>query len=156
MIRSLLNKAKAEIAWLVLLVVAVAGAFLYVEWRTTEADRDRLLQSAELLCTAAGSDFTAKGKIARGVTCKAQIAALADFKNRTAEITAQTLADAMAAHDARQLADNLAARAAAEAARDAAHRMETADAEAERRNLVDREWTAAVNGVAGLRATLAR
>ncbi len=153
---ALFAKLKAEIGFIVLLVVAVAGAFLYVEWRTVETDRDRLLQSAELLCAAAGEPFAAVGKVARGTACQARISALSDFKARTAEITAKTLADAMAAHDARQLTDNLAARAAAEAARDAAHRMETADAEAERRNLVDREWTAAVNGVAGLRPALAR
>ena len=154
--RALLAKMKAEIGFLVLLVVAVAGCWMYVQMRNARDDRDSLQHAAELLCTAAGQPFAASGKVARGVACQRRITALADFKNRTAEITAQTLADAMAAHDARQLADNLAARRAAEAARDAAHRMETADAEAERRNLVDREWTAAVNGVAGLRPALAR
>ena len=154
--RGIFTKLAAARDFLVLLAVAVAGAWLYVEWQTTRTDRDRLLQSAELLCTAAGTQFAGTGKVARGVACKARIAALTDFQTRTAEITAKTLADAMAAHDARQLTDNLAARAAAEAARDAAHRMETADAEAERRNLVDREWTAAVNGVAGLRPTVDR
>jgi hypothetical protein len=149
--RAFFAKLKAELGFIVLLAVAVAAAWLYVEWRTDRADRDRLLQTADLLCTAAGAEFTGTGKMARGVVCKARIAALADFKNRTDEITANTLADALAAHDARQLTDNIAARAAAEAARDAANRMEIADAEAERRNLVDREWTAAVNGVAGLR-----
>ena len=154
--RGIFAKLAAARDFLVLLVVAAIGAWMYVEWQTTRTDRDRLLQSAELLCTAAGTQFAGTGKVARGIACKARIAALTDFQTRTAEITAKTLADAMAAHDARQLTDNLAARAAAEAARDAAHRMETADAEAERRNLVDREWTAAVNGVAGLRPTVAR
>lgn len=153
---ALFAKIRAEIGFIVLVAVAVAGAWMYVEWRTTRADRNALLQSAELLCTAAGAEFAGTQGLKRGVACKARIAALADFKARTDQITAKTLADALAAHDARQLTDNLAAREAAEAARDAAHRMEIADAEAERRNLVDRDWTAAVNHVAGLRSATAR
>lgn len=144
-------KLRAEMAFVVLLAVAAAGAWMYVRMRTAEADRDDLLRRAELICASAGGDFTA-GKMARGEACRLKVAGLADFKARTDQITAETLAKALADHDARQLTDNNAARRAAEAARDAALRMETADAEAERRNLVDREWTAAVNGVAGLRA----
>ncbi len=142
-------KLRAEMAFIVLLVVAGVGAWMYVQMRSAEADRDDVLRRAELICASAGGDFTA-GKLKRGEACRLKIAGLADFKARTDQITAQTLADALAAHDARQLTDNNAARVAAEAARDAAHRMEISDAEAERRNLVDREWTAAVNGVAGL------
>jgi hypothetical protein len=154
--RALFSKLKAELGFIVLLVVASAGAWMYAEWRTARADRDDLQHRVELICTAGGADFAGAGNVARGVACKARIATLADFKNRTAEITAKTLADALAAHDARQLTDNQAARDAAEMARDAATRMENADAEAERRNLVDREWTAAVNGVAGLRPAVSR
>lgn len=154
--RALFAKLKAEIGFIVLLGVAIALAWVYVEWRTVGTDRDDLQHRVELICSASGVDFAAVGKVERGAACKARIAALSDFKARTAEITAKALTDALAAHDARQLTDNLAARRAAEAARDAAHRMEIADAEAERHNLVDREWTAAVNGVAGLRPALAR
>ncbi|VXC90757.1 hypothetical protein [Sphingomonas sp. 8AM] len=151
LLRGLTAKLRAEMAFIVLLAVAGAGAWLYVQLRSVTADRDDLLRRAELICASAGGDFTA-GKLKRGEACRLKIAGLADFKARTDQITAETLAKALADHDARQLTDNNAARRAAEAARDAAHRMEIADAEAERRNLVDREWTAAVNGVAGLRA----
>jgi len=155
-IRSILAKLKGDFAFVVLLVVAGIGAALYVKAAHVRADRDDLLRRVEVICARAGQPFEASGKVARGVACNVRIAGLADFKAKTDELTAATLAQALADHDARQLTDNLAARAAAEAARDAAHRMETADAEAERRNLVDREWTAAVNGVAGLRPTVAR
>ncbi|MFK3888469.1 hypothetical protein [Sphingomonas sp. NPDC079357] len=149
MIRLLFARLRAEAAFIVLLAVAGAGAWLYVQLRSTAADRDDLLRRAELICASAGGDFAA-GKLRRGEACRLKVAALADFKARTDQITAETLTRALAEHDARQLTDNTAARRAAEAARDAAQRMETADAEADRRNLVDREWTAAVNGVAGL------
>ncbi len=144
-------KLRAEGAFIVLLAVAAVGAWFYVEYRSTRADRDDLLRRAELICASAGGDFTA-GTLKRGEACRLKVAGLADFRARSDQITAATLAKALADHDARQLTDNNAARRAAEAARDAAHRMEIADAQAERRNLVDREWTAAVNGVAGLRA----
>lgn len=151
MIAALFAKIRAELAWLVLVAVGIAAAILYVQARQARADRDDLLHRAELICTASGTEFAGAGKVARGQACRQQVAALRDFRARTDAITAKTLTDALAAHDARQLKDNQAARLAAEAARTAAERMETADAEAERRNLVDRDWFAAVNGVAGLR-----
>lgn len=151
MIAGLLAKLKAEARFLVLLAVAAVGAWLYVHYRQVVADRDDLAHRAELICASSGAEFAATSKLARGIACRAKVAGLADFRARTDEITARTLADALAAHDARQLKDNQAARVAAEAARSAAERMEVADAEAERRNLVDGDWFAAVNGVAGLR-----
>ena len=155
-IRSILAKLKGDFAFVVLLVVGGIGAALYVKAAHVRADRDDLLRRVEVICARAGQPFEASGKVARGVACNLRIAGLADFKAKTDELTAATLAQALADHDARQLTDNNAARRAAEAARDAAQRMESADAEADRRNLVDREWTAAVNGVAGLRPTIAR
>ncbi len=151
MIRLLVARLRAEASFVVLLAVAAAGAWLYVELRRTAADRDDLLHRAALICASASGDFAA-GKLKRGEACRLKVAALADFKARTDQITAATLAQTLADHDARQLTDNNAARRAAEAARDAAQRMESADAQADRRNLVDREWTAAVNHVAGLHA----
>jgi hypothetical protein len=147
---------REQASFLVLLAVAIVGAWLYVHYRQTITDRDDLLRRAEVICARAGQPFEASGKVARGVACSVRVAGLADFKAKTDELTAATLAKALADHDARQLTDNMAARTAAEAARAAALRMEIADANAERRNLVDREWFAAVNGVAGLRAAPAR
>lgn len=150
------GKLTANLSFIVLLVVAGIGAILYVEAQRIRDDRDDLLHRVDVICARAGQPFDATGKVARGVACGVRVAGLADFRAKTDELTAATLAKALADHDARQLTDNQAARAAAEAARSAALRMETADAEAERRNLVDREWFAAVNGVAGLRAPRAR
>lgn len=149
---TLFAKLKAEIGFIVLLVVAGVGAWLYVQFQQVRADRDDAVHRAELICAASGTDWTATSAYQRGVLCKAKVAGLANLKAHTDELTAQTLARALADHDARQSLDNQAARNAAEAARDAAQRMETADADAERKNVVDRDWFAAVNGVAGLRA----
>ena len=152
MIRGLFAKLRAEAGFLVLLAVAVAGAWLYVEFQRMRADRDDAVQRAEIICAKAQSDWTATEGAKRGVTCAARVAELLAFRTNADQETARLLAAAMAEASDRTLKDNQAARAAAEAARNAALRMEAADAEAERRNIVDREWTAAVNGVAGLRA----
>lgn len=149
-------KLSANLSFVVLLLVAAIGATLYVKAAHIRADRDDLLRRVEVICARAGQPFEATGKVARGVACNVKVAGLADFRAKTDELTAATLAQALADHDARQLTDNQAARAAAEAARSAAQRMEFADAKAERTNLVDRDWFAAVNGVAGLRAAPAR
>lgn len=151
--------------WLVLLAVGAIGAFLYVQYSQVRGDRDDAIVRANLICARVGGGFEksvdqvrdAKGRLVtvkhqRGAVCQRLVADLADFKASTDEQSAKTLAKALADHDQRQNNDNLAARSAAEAARSAALRMEAADAEAERTNLVDREWFAAVNGVAGLRA----
>ena len=167
-IRTIWSKVAGEAAFLVLLAVAVVGAWLYVQFQQVRADRDALAHTAEVICASAGAGFAASadqakdtaGQLvtvahARGQLCQRQVVNLAAFKANTDQVTAATLAQALADHDARQNTDNLAARDAAEAARSAALRMEAADAEAERKNLVDREWFAAVNGVAGLRAAAA-
>ena len=152
MIRALFAKVKAEAFFLVLLAVAAVGAWLYVQYRQVSADRDDLQHRAELICAGSGTDFAAIGKMARGVRCAQTVAGLVKFKGDSDQLAAATLAQAMADHDARQNNDTRAARAAAEAASSAAQRMEMADAQAERTNLVDRDWFRAVNGVAGLRA----
>ncbi len=152
MIRRLFAKVKAEAFFLVLLAVAAVGAWLYVQYRQVSADRDDLQHRAELICAGSGTDFAAIGKTARGVRCAQTVAGLVKFKGDSDQLAAATLAQAMADHDARQNNDTRAARAAAEAASSAAQRMEMADAQAERTNLVDRDWFRAVNGVAGLRA----
>jgi hypothetical protein len=151
MIRTLFAMVKAEAAFLVLLAVAVAGAWLYVQYRQTGADRDDVLHRVEVICAGSGIAFAPDGQ-PRGKDCAARVASLVNFKAHTDELTAQTLAQALADHDARQNTDTLAARHAAEAAQSAALRMELADAEAERTNLVGADWMRAVNGVAGLRA----
>ena len=152
MIRALFAKVKAEAFFLVLLAVAAVGAWLYVQYRQVTADRDDLQHRAELICAGSGAEFAGVGKTARGVRCAQTVAGLVKFKGDSDQLAAATLAKAMADHDAQQNEDTRAARAAAEAASSAAQRMEMADAQAERTNLVDRDWFRAVNGVAGLRA----
>lgn len=151
--------------WLVLLLVGGVGAFFWVQFSQVRADRDDAMHRAELICAGIGQPFqpsqtsatSSAGKAvtvahARGALCQRQANDLASFKAKTDEATAAVLAQALSDHDARQNNDSAAARSAAEAANSAAERMEKANAEAERRNIVDREWFAAVNGVAGLRA----
>lgn len=155
-----------ETGWLVLLAVAGVGAWLYIQFAQVRADRDNAIHVADLICAGVGTGFapsvsqqaSTKGKIvlvahARGALCQRRVADLAEFKARTDEATAALLAQALKDHDARQNTDSAAARAAANAARAAAERMEIADAKANRTNIVDHEWFAAVNGVAGLRAS---
>lgn len=151
MIRTFLDKLRAEASFLVLLAVAAAGAWMYVQMQQLRGDRDGAVHQAEIICSKAGSDWAATKQAKRGKACEAHVAGLAGFRAEAAQQTVRIYAAEMAAANARTLKDNQAARAAAEAARSAALRMEAADAEAERRNLVDREWFAAVNGVAGLR-----
>ncbi|WP_375292466.1 hypothetical protein [Sphingomonas melonis] len=151
------SKLRAEAAFIVLFAVAAAGAYLYVQYQRVSADRDDAIHRAEVICAKVGADWSAvpssktSKAVPRGATCARRAADLAAFKASADEQTARLLADTMkdanlrAAHDA-QLASTSAARM-----RDALTRMENADAQAERRNLVDAEWTAAVNHVAGLR-----
>jgi len=152
-LKGLFAKLKAELAFVVLLAVASAGAYFYVRAERAIADRDAILHRAELICRSAGSDFLSKRpRVADGVDCGTRVQRLAEWKGEAERQTAQLMAQALADNAARQARDNDAARRAAEAAQSAALAMEKADAEAERRNLVDREWFAAVNHVAGLRA----
>jgi hypothetical protein len=152
MIKSLFAKLRGDMAFIVLVIVAAVGAWQYVEARQARADRDDLQHVAQVICAGSGTSFAAVGKLARGDACASTVANLVKFKTDSAQLTATTLAQAMADHDARQNDDTRAARAAAEAASSAAQRMEMADAQAERTNLVDSDWFRAVNGVAGLRA----
>ncbi len=156
MIRRLLSplfaKVRAEATFLVLLAVAAVGAYLYVQYQQVRADRDDLQHRAEMICARAGADWSATKDAKRGILCARRAAELATFKSTADQETARLLADTMKDANARAAQDIQNASVSAARMRDALSRMETADAQAERRNLVDREWTSAVNGVAGLRA----
>nr|WP_314469831.1 hypothetical protein [uncultured Sphingomonas sp.] len=152
MIRTLFAKLRAEAAFLVLLAVAAAGAWLYVQLQQVRADRNDLQHTAEKICARAGADWAATKQAKRGVLCARRAAELATFKATADQETARLLAQSMEEANARAARDIQSASLSAARMRDALTRMENADAQAERRNLVDREWTAAVNGVAGLRA----
>lgn len=156
MIRTIFAKLKGEAAFLVLLAVAAVGAYLYVQARQARADRDRVVHWAEVTCAASGTTYASAAKAKPGEACTDQVAGLARFKATSDQRTAQLLAQALADHDARQIKDTNAALAAAQAARSAAALMEAADAKAERTNLVDADWFAALNRTAGLRPTPTR
>lgn len=152
MIRGFFTSLKAQAQFIVLLAVAAAGAIFYVQAQRTRADRDDIAHRAEIICAKAQSDWSAVQGADRGVICARRVAELLTFKTTADQETARVLAAAMEEANARAARDMQSARASADRMRDALSRMEAADVEAERRNLVDREWTAAVNGVAGLRA----
>lgn len=152
MIKTLFAKVRAEATFLVLLAVAAVGAYLYVQYQQVRADRDDLQHRAEMICARAGADWSATKDAKRGVLCARRAAELATFKSTADQETARLLAAVMEEANVRAAKDIENASLSASRMRDALSRMETADAQAERRNLVDREWTAAVNGVAGLRA----
>ena len=137
--------------WLTLVVVAVIGAWLYVQRAEALKQRDDAVHRAEIVCARSGVEGTAPDKGGRGAACARHVADLVKFRADVDRKTIELFTRAMADAKARTVNDNQAARLAAEAARAAAERMETADAEAERRNLVGPDWLAAVNGVAGLR-----
>ncbi len=151
MIAAALTRLRAEGAFIVLAIVAAIGAWLYVGREQARADRDDIAHRAELICTASGTGFAAQHGVERGAACQARVAALVQYQQHSAEIAAQQLAQAMKDHDARQMADNRAALATAQAANAATARMEAAEQNAQRTNLVGRDWYAALNGFAGLR-----
>lgn len=159
------RKVAAEGAWLTLLGVAAAAAYLYVDGARAKADRDALSHWADVTCAHAGTPFAAARvttsdangnpvtlSFDRGQRCRTKVTALAAFKASVDENSARILADAMADRDAKSRSDTILARHAAEQARDALKNMEKLDAEADRTNRVDRDWFAGVNDVAGLRA----
>lgn len=145
-------RLKAEGAFIVLVAVAAIGAWLYVGREQARADRNDLAHRAELICAASGTPFPASGKVERGAACQARVAGLVAYQQHSAEVAAQQLAQALKDHDARQQADNRAALASAQAANEATARMEAAERNAQRTNLVGRDWYAALNVFAGLRA----
>ena len=151
-----LSWIRGEATFLVLFLVAGVGAWLYVQYREVRADRDDIRHRAEMICARAGADWAATKDAGRGVLCARRAAELATFRSTSDQETARLLAAAMEQANARAARDVQNASTSAARMRDALARMESADAQAERRNLVDREWTAAVNGVAGLRAAPTR
>ena len=151
---------RASRQWLTLVVVAAIGAWLYVQFAETRADRDRLLAQADVICASAGEPFVAsvvlvEGKpIARGrgLRCRQRVTDLVAFRTDTERASAEVLAAAMREREGKAAVDARAARDAAQALTSATERMEIADAEAERRNRLDRDWWTAFNDLAGLRS----
>jgi len=145
---------------LTLVVVAAIGAFLYVQLAETRADRDRLAAQADLICATAGEPFAASVVLVgdkpiareRGLRCRQRVTDLVAFRTDTERASAEVLAAAMREREGKAAVDARAARDAAQALTSATERMEIADAEAERRNRLDRDWWTAFNDLAGLRS----
>lgn len=160
MIAALFAKIASSRQWLTLVAVGAAAAFLYIQWSRVTGQRDVAVAWSEKACAAAGVGYAATtetidGKrvnFATGQRCHATIVDLVAFRTDTDRVTAKRLAAAMRDRDARTRTDAAHARAAAEAARAATERMETADAKAASTDRVDRDWFAALNDLAGLRA----
>lgn len=163
MIAAALAKLAGARQWLTLLGLGIAAAYLYAEWSKVTGERDRLAAFVQTACAAAGADYAASvatidGKRVRhsaGQRCQAAIVAAARFRTDTDRMTADTLAAAIRDRDTRARADATHARAAADDARAATARMEAANAKAATTDRVDRDWFAALNDLAGLRADLA-
>lgn len=149
-IAGLIAKVAGARQWLTLLALGAAAAFLYVRWSETSRERDSYAAWADAACAAAGTPYAATKGHPAGQLCRVKIASAAAFRADSDRVTAETLAQAMRDHDARQSADAALARAAAEAARDATTRMEKADANVPPSNRVGSDWFAALNDVAGL------
>lgn len=149
--KTLLAQIAGARAWLTLLVVAAAAAYLYAQLHAARSARDALVQWADATCAAAGTEFAPAGE-PRGRACRLGVAHLAAFRNDTNAETARILADAAREREARLREDARIARDTAIAAADAARAMEKADAEIDSAGRVDRDWFARLNAVAGLRA----
>lgn len=151
MIRTLLAKLKAEAGFLVLLAVAAAGAWLYVQFQRMRADRDDVTRRAELVCAKVGVDWQEKHKRGAGVACADRAAQLRTDREAIDRQTAALLGDAIARGNALSAADAQAARAALSRAQAAERRMENANAKADATDHVGADWIAGLNDLAGLR-----
>lgn len=150
-IRKLLGGLREEIQFIVLLVIAGVGAWLYVQARHAERDRDDVLKRAELVCAAVGVDWTEKHMGGPGTACRMRARQLRTDREAIDRQTSHILSDAMKAQAARSAADAQAARAAMARARAAENRMEKANADADATDHVGPDWIAALNDLAGLR-----
>lgn len=146
--------------FLTLLVLGAVAAWLYVQFAEVRSQRNALFAWADATCAATGTPYAASelpgpdGKpvpIAAGKLCRLAVANHAAFVADTNRQSAELLAAAMKNRDDKTATDAAQARAHALAARTAIERMETEDAEVTN-DRVARDWFAALNDVAGLRA----
>lgn len=152
MIAAALALAARSRQWLTLLALGAAAAWLYIQWAEVRRDRDQLASWADATCAAAGTPFAGGAGVPAGQRCRAAVATAVAFRGDTERATAIALAAAMRERDAGAAADAQAAARDAASTRASLTRMEIADAEAESRRRVDRNWFAALNDIAGLRA----
>lgn len=149
--KTLFGGLKDELRFILLLAVAAVGAWLYVQARHAERDRDDTLKRAELVCAAVGVDWAEKHMRGPGTACALRARQLRTDREGIDRQTATILSDAIKAQAARSAADAQAARAALSRAQTAETRMEKADADADADDHVRADWFAALNDLAGLR-----
>jgi hypothetical protein len=150
-LRKLWGGLRGEIGFIVLLAVAGVGAWLYVQARHAERDRDVAVQRGELVCANVGVKWTAKHPRGPGAACADRASQLRTDREAIDRQTARLLSDAIQAQNARSIADTQAAQAAMARARAADTRMEKANADANAHDHVGADWIAALNDLAGLR-----
>ncbi|WP_347092600.1 hypothetical protein [Sphingomonas parapaucimobilis] len=150
-VRKLFGGLKDELRFVVLLAVVVAGAWLYVQARHAERDRDDVQRRAELVCAGVGVDWTAKHMRGAGAACADRARQLRTDREAIDRNSVRLLTDAMRRANAQTDADRLAAHAALARARAAETRMEAANAKADANDHVRADWIAALNDLAGLR-----
>lgn len=151
-------------AWLTMLAVAGAAAWLYVQYETVRRDRDALLGSLNLICARVGQGVeattiaaaTTAGKSvqirkARGILCAEAVSDLVTFRTAAERETARILADNLAERNRASSADAARAAADANAARSAAERMEKENANVPSDDRVSGSWFDALNDIGGLR-----
>lgn len=154
---------RAEFGWVVLLAAGIALMGVYVLYQRLEADRDALLNFAQVTCARSGQTFdatvdqarAANGKPvlvrhARGMLCAARVAALADFERNAAIASASTLATAKTQHDDKLETDRTAARSNDTRAAAAAAELEKKNATVKTDDRVDGDWFARLNDLAGM------
>ena len=160
MIARLLARLAGARQWLTLIALGIAAAWMYAQWSKVTGERDRLAAFVHAACAAVGSDYaagvaTVDGRRVRypaGQRCHTAIVAAVRFRADTDRATAEVMGAAIRDRDTRARADAIHARAATDAARAATARMEAANAKAATTDRVDRDWFAALNDLAGLRA----
>lgn len=158
-----LGQLQAARAWLTLIVVAGAAAFLYWKFATVARERDQLRGFAAVACATAGAPFDASvdqvqgadGKLRtvkrkRGELCQARMLALAAFERDATKASNRALAGALEQHATKSEADASAAASNAAAAVSAARRMEQAENDVPQDDRVGRDWFDALNELAGL------
>jgi len=135
--------------WWVLLALAAAAAWFYVDARRARADRDAWSAWADRVCAFAGA-AAMQGK-PRGQLCAQAVQDLAHFKAASQAETARLLVEAQRAREEKAAGDRAAAAADAADRRLAGAQMEEADAQVREDDRVDGNWFAALNRLGGLR-----
>lgn len=168
MIKALSGAAKAASgflgsSWWVLLALASAAAWFYVDGQRVRADRDAWAGWGKQVCAFTGTTpdattievATDKGKRrvkkARGQLCSEAVQDLASFKAQTIGKTADTLATAQVEREAKAKTDIATASRDAGARREAVTKMEEVDAQIGDDDRVDGNWFAGINDLGGLR-----